>query len=71
MTPPEISQLCLSLATLIAAVTALFNSLKNSRKIEQVHQLTNGLNQKLVEGAGREGYTAGVTDQKAGTAPNQ
>lgn len=44
----EVAQLITSLATLIAAIGALWIGLRNSNKIEGVRQATNGLTNKLV-----------------------
>ncbi len=74
MTGPETSQMIRDSTALVTAIGVVFSiiaSLRNGRKIEEVHRATNGLTKQLVEGATREGYTAGVSDEKSGTAPKQ
>lgn len=44
----EVAQLITSIATLLAAIASIVMSYRNSLKIEQVHQATNGLTSRLV-----------------------
>jgi len=44
----EAAQLITSIATLVAALSAVFLSWRSVTKIEQVHIATNGLTSKLV-----------------------
>ncbi len=45
----ETAQIITSLATLVAAIGSLIIGWRNTRKIEQVHQATNGLTNRLVD----------------------
>lgn len=58
-----------TLPATLGAIGALILSVKNGRKIEEVHKATNGMSERLNavtrESALQEGHTAGVADEKA------
>jgi hypothetical protein len=51
-----------------AAVGALLNSIRNSRKIEVVHKATNSLTDRLVETTKLASHAEGMKDEKANVA---
>jgi len=61
MTIGEFAQL----VTAFAAVGALVNSMRNSKKIEQVRQTTNGLAQRAEKLSHEAGVVQGKADEKA------
>lgn len=64
----EVAQLITSIATLIAAIGALVMGLRNSHKIEQVHQATNGMMARsdalIAKASKAEGNLAGRAELK-------
>jgi hypothetical protein len=48
--------------TAIAAVGSMLASLRNARKIDQVHQATDGIVERLVTSAKAEAHAAGVKE---------
>lgn len=64
MTGAEIAPLFTSLATLIASVTGLLVSLRNSKKIQEVHTATNGKMEELVNEVRAASFAKGVKSAK-------
>ncbi len=64
MTGAEVAQVITALATLTASVGAFLVSLRNSRKIEEVHKSTNGKMDQLVTEVRAASFAAGKKDQK-------
>ena len=60
----ELAQLIIAIATLIATIGSVLASLRNTRKIKQVHDATNGMVEAM--GAAREakGLLAGQTESR-------
>jgi hypothetical protein len=65
----DVAQLITAFATLIASIGTLVIGFRNSRKLEIVHQATNGLTSKLVnltaESAKAEGNLEGRAELKS------
>lgn len=60
----EIAQIITSIATLVAALSALIVGLRNSRKITEVHASTNGKMEELVSEVRKSSFAAGEKEQK-------
>ncbi len=60
----EAAQLITALATLLTAFAGLVIGIRNTRKIEAVHQATNGLTAKLVTASKAEGNLEGRAELK-------
>lgn len=60
-----------ALPATLGAIGALILSIRNGRKIEEVHKATNGMSERLTavtrSDALQEGHSAGVADEKART----
>ena len=71
MTGGEIAQVIVSVATLVTAIGGVLIGLRNSRKINDVHDLTNGKMDKFLAvtktSATAEGHLAGVAEERAAT----
>lgn len=66
MTILETAQLITSVGILITAVSGLVVSLRNSKKIDDVHKTTNSLAERAEERAHQAGIAEGKASQKAG-----
>jgi uncharacterized membrane protein len=71
MPSSESAQIIMALATLLASLGALVTSvvsslisLRNARKIEEVHAATNGLTRRLETAANAAGIIQGVKEEK-------
>jgi hypothetical protein len=53
-----------SIPPTLTALAGLIVSLRNAKRIEEVHVATDGMKDALVAGAGREGHAKGVKDEK-------
>ncbi len=65
MTGGEVAQIIVALATLVSSIGALLVGWRNSRKIEAVHQATNGITDRLVASTAKASHAEGVADEKA------
>jgi hypothetical protein len=66
MTGAETAQIITSLATLTGVVGGLIVSLRNSRKIEEVHKSTNGKMDELVQVVKKASFAEGMKAEKDG-----
>jgi hypothetical protein len=64
VTGAELAQVITALATLVASVGAFLVSLRNSRKIEEVHRTTNSLSQRNEQLAKDVGIAIGKKEEK-------
>jgi uncharacterized membrane protein len=64
MSGAELAQIITSVATLVGAIAGLMVSLRNSKKIEQVHQSTDGKMDALIEEVRRASFAQGVKAEK-------
>ena len=64
MTAPELSQIIISLSTLVGVVGSTVVSLRNSKKIEEVHQSTDGKMDELLKLTAHSSFAAGQKDEK-------
>jgi hypothetical protein len=72
MTGTEIAQILTSSATFVAALGGVMVSLRNSRKIEEVHKSTDGKVDQLVSVVKEASFARGVKseqDKNNGTPP--
>lgn len=60
----EAASLILAIATLISAVSGFIVSLHNSKKIDAVRHLTNGMKTELVDEVRRSSFAKGVKAEK-------
>ncbi len=65
MTVPETAQLITSVGILITAVGGLVVSLRNSKKIDDVHKTTNSLAERAEERAHQAGIAEGKAAEKS------
>lgn len=64
MSGSELAQVITAVATLVASIGALIVSLRNSRKIEEVHKSTNGKMDQLVQEVRTAAFAKGRKSQK-------
>jgi hypothetical protein len=74
MTVAEMAALATGIGVLLNAVVTVFSliqSLRNGRKIEQVHLATNSMKDALVDVTGKEAYARGVKSGEASSFRDQ
>jgi hypothetical protein len=64
MSGAELAQIITSLATLLGAIAGLVVSLRNSRKIKEVHESTNGKMDALIAEVREASFAKGVLSEK-------
>jgi len=64
MTGAEIAQIITSVATLLGVIGGVVVSLRNSRKIEEVHKSTNGKMAALIREVREASFAKGVKSEK-------
>jgi hypothetical protein len=64
MSGGEVAQLITSVATLIGVIGSVGVSLRNSRKLEEVHKSTDGKMEKLISEVRESSFAKGVKQQK-------
>ena len=65
MSDPVLLAIIASVPPTLASIAALVVSLRNGRKVEEVHKATNSMKDALVAAAKLEGHAQGVADEKA------
>jgi hypothetical protein len=65
MTGPDVALIITALGTFMTSLGSVFVSLRNSRKIEQVHQATNSKMDELLALTAKSSRAEGVAEQKA------
>ncbi len=64
MSDPVIVSLIASIPPTLAAVAALIVSMRNGRKVEEVHKATNSMKDALVAAALIQGHAEGVKEER-------
>jgi len=64
MTGGELAQIITSVATLLGVIGSVGVSLRNSRKIKEVHDSTNGKMDALIDEVRQASFAKGVKSQK-------
>lgn len=64
MTGGDVAQIITSIATLIAALTGTWVSMRNGQKIEEVHKTTNGKMEELVTAVRIAAESKGRDDER-------
>lgn len=64
MTAAEVSLIMTSVGTLLTTVASVWVSLRNSRKLDEVHRTTNSLAQRNEAIAKELGITEGIKQEK-------
>lgn len=64
MTGKEIAEIIGQLAIFVTAIASLIASIRNSRKIEQVHVATNSMKDELVAVTKKASKAEGVSEEK-------
>ena len=65
MSDPIILALIAGIPPTLASLSALIISLRNGKKVDEVHKATNSMKDALVKAALIEGHAAGVAEEKA------
>lgn len=53
-----------ALAAFVTSIAGVVISIRNARKVEEIHKSTNSMKDALVEAAAREGHAAGVREEQ-------
>ena len=71
MTDAVQTALIVSIPPTLLALATLISSLKNSSKLTEVHQATNGISEKLNAASRALGRSEGRAEVQNGTTPNE